>query len=466
MFKSNQQHIIRYIVVIANLLLVVMSVHYVAKADEFGESAFRAVWERSDKAVAEGKATRTWLWGPQPNTSRREAYRNAPGGERLVQYFDKSRMEINNPGSDRNSRWYVTNGLLVMELVQGRVQLGDDNFQAGNPAAIPVGGDTNGAGPTYASFKELVGKRSSERTGAVGESINRAGAVGAEVSAVSRDLAKYTKFVPETGHNVPDVFWDWMQRLDENWLFAMGYPVTEPYWSKFTVGGIERELLVQLFERRALTYNPANAPEWQIEMGNIGQHYFTWRYGSPNGATQPPVSTTPGANPTQPPMPNPNGTPTPAPTTSPTPTPSPSVTPTPPTDGLPTVLNEQERKFATLVNDYRQQNNLPPLRVDLKLQSAARWHAEDMAAKNYFDHIDSQGRNYPRRFVEYGYTDTPVNENIAAGGDAQTAFDLWKNSAGYNAIMLNPDYKAIGIGYAVNQNSTYVYYWSTAFGAK
>jgi hypothetical protein len=46
-----------------------------------------------------------------------------------------------------------------------------------------------------------------------------------------------------------------------------------------TVGGKAAHVLVQLFQRRALTYNPANAPAWQVEMGNIGQHYYQWRYG-------------------------------------------------------------------------------------------------------------------------------------------------------------------------------------------
>jgi hypothetical protein len=39
-------------------------------------------------------------------------------------------------------------------------------------------------------------------------------------------------------------------------------------------------VLVQLFERRILTYNPANPPAFQVEMGNVGRHYVAWRYGA------------------------------------------------------------------------------------------------------------------------------------------------------------------------------------------
>jgi hypothetical protein len=58
----------------------------------------------------------------------------------------------------------------------------------------------------------------------------------------------------------------------------MGYPITEPYWVRAKVGDKERWVLVQLFERRALTYTPDNPAAFQTEMGNVGLHYFEWRY--------------------------------------------------------------------------------------------------------------------------------------------------------------------------------------------
>ena len=38
-------------------------------------------------------------------------------------------------------------------------------------------------------------------------------------------------------------------------------------------------MLIQAFQRRVLTYMPGNAPPWQVEMGNVGRHYYDWRYG-------------------------------------------------------------------------------------------------------------------------------------------------------------------------------------------
>ena len=47
------------------------------------------------------------------------------------------------------------------------------------------------------------------------------------------------------------------------------------------VGGVEHDVLIQCFERRCLTYTPDNVTEWQVEMGNVGQHYYRWRYQQP-----------------------------------------------------------------------------------------------------------------------------------------------------------------------------------------
>ena len=55
----------------------------------------------------------------------------------------------------------------------------------------------------------------------------------------------------------------------------------EPVWISIQVNGENRSVLFQAFERRTLTYSPGNPPAWQVEMGNVGLHYYTWRYGSP-----------------------------------------------------------------------------------------------------------------------------------------------------------------------------------------
>ena len=68
------------------------------------------------------------------------------------------------------------------------------------------------------------------------------------------------------------------------WEAVAGLPITEPYWFVTTVGGQPAWVMAQLFERRVLTFTPSNAPEFQVEMGNVGRHYWEWRYGRPPAA--------------------------------------------------------------------------------------------------------------------------------------------------------------------------------------
>jgi hypothetical protein len=78
-----------------------------------------------------------------------------------------------------------------------------------------------------------------------------------------------------TGHNVPQAFVDYRGMVG---LSIIGYAITEPFRTTVTVSGRAREVVVQAFERRVLTYTADNPEAFRVEMGNIGQHYFRWRY--------------------------------------------------------------------------------------------------------------------------------------------------------------------------------------------
>src|SRR5262245_30909447 len=57
------------------------------------DSAFYNLWSRADGPLAMGTVARSWLWGPLPFSVANEGYAESPTGKRLVQYFDKARME-------------------------------------------------------------------------------------------------------------------------------------------------------------------------------------------------------------------------------------------------------------------------------------------------------------------------------------------------------------------------------------
>jgi hypothetical protein len=249
----------------------------------FAHPAIEAVWERDDGAVATGRASGTWLWGPGPFYTDYEPFSNLPEGNHLVQYFDKGRLEINDPAADPASRWFVTSGLLVQEMVSGRAQTGATGSYNLGPANVAVAGDGNSATtPTYAIFAGLQGPVQSRQ----GQPVTSLLATDGKVTLLQSPPANVTlsRFEPATGHNWADVLWAFVNSPGRpgkfDWLYALGYPISEPYWIHAPINGRDSLVLVQLFERRALTFNPANPTASQVELGNIGRHYFNWRYGS------------------------------------------------------------------------------------------------------------------------------------------------------------------------------------------
>jgi hypothetical protein len=282
---------------VAGVLLVLsalgpMAAAPVAAADSSLDPSMVALWERTDQAVANGTVDRSWLWGPQANHVLTEPYTYAqlPDNQRLVAYFDKSRMEINDPSGDPNDVWHVTNGRLVYEMMTGKVQIGQDPdlYSTVLPANIPVAGDPGSATPTYQTLGRLMGGAPDRTNQLVTATLDASGAVGEDLTPPSNVYdANYSSYPSDghmVGHNIPDVFWNYLTSqisplvAPADWVFVTGYPLTEPYWTRASVSGSETDVLVQCFERRCLTYTPRNDNPYKVEMGNVGQHYYAWRY--------------------------------------------------------------------------------------------------------------------------------------------------------------------------------------------
>jgi hypothetical protein len=285
-------------------LCVCLPLAPVRAAESFADPAFRALWERTDGPVAASRVQRTYLWGSAPlSAGMTERYAQSPTGTRLVQYFDKSRMEITNPTADPSSPSYVTNGLLVIELMTGRIQIGSDptQFEQRDPAAIDAVGDRDDPNaPTYATLAKLRDLPARAVGDPVAETVDRSGAVGAG----GPDGVAVAVQVPETRHAVASVFWAFMNSagpvgdgaggtmngpLFSTPFYATGFPVTEAYWTTVRVAGAPRQVLIQAFERRVLTYTPGNPTGYEVEAGNVGAHYYQWRYQSRPIATVDPA---------------------------------------------------------------------------------------------------------------------------------------------------------------------------------
>jgi hypothetical protein len=256
----------------------------VRAADSFASPAFQDRWQ-ADEAIVPN------YWGPLALASDglRETYADAPGGQRIVQYFDKGRMEITVP-----SHGGVTSGLLAKELVTGQIQTGNATFQTLNPANITLAGDDDRftdphypgktiSPPTYATLANLHAAFLDTKPQTIGAptTLEIASATTGNVPATYQDGASDPQGViaaydTVTGHNIPAAFARFRDRAG---IATIGLAISEPFWGTFKFGTSGKEVLVQVFERRVLTYTPDNPADYRVEMGNVGLHYYLWRYG-------------------------------------------------------------------------------------------------------------------------------------------------------------------------------------------
>jgi hypothetical protein len=269
---------------LALVLCALASIMPLSAATAFADLAFQAQWQQGEALIPN-------FWGPLATATggQQEPYKEAAGGRRLVQYFDKGRMELTN-GT-------ITNGLLATELVRGQVQTGDAAFQPQSPPAIPIVGDPDNAGPTYAQLATTASPlfdAAPDQMGAYTQAAVSASGSIAVSDAARTDAPTFAIYDTATQHNVPKAFADYRTKAG---LLTIGYALCEPFYANVMVAGVQQQVMVQVFERRVLTYTAANPAAFQVEMGNIGQHYYQWRY--PTGQPQmAPATTSPSVLPT------------------------------------------------------------------------------------------------------------------------------------------------------------------------
>jgi uncharacterized protein YkwD len=134
--------------------------------------------------------------------------------------------------------------------------------------------------------------------------------------------------------------------------------------------------------------------------------------------------------------------PDPAPPPRPSPSPPPSTTASAPSSGA----SAAEAAVVDIVNEERARAGCPSVRGEAALHDLARRHSADMAARGYFDHTDPDGRTPWDRAEAAGISGVG-GENIAMGApDARSVMDMWMDSPGHRANILNCDFTRIGVG--------------------
>ena len=102
-------------------------------------------------------------------------------------------------------------------------------------------------------------------------------------------------------------------------------------------------------------------------------------------------------------------------------------------------------QLLVLTNQQRQQNGLPPLSLDNKLDQAAQNKASDMLAKDYWAHISPTGTP-PWYFIKSaGYSYVYAGENLARGYTTSSdVVNAWMASPSHRENMLSDHYQNVG----------------------
>ena len=107
-----------------------------------------------------------------------------------------------------------------------------------------------------------------------------------------------------------------------------------------------------------------------------------------------------------------------------------------------------------MLNRFRAENGLGPLRRSAALDQAAAVHSADMAARGYMSHESPEGTTPGDRARAAGCNWTAAGENIAQSRNGIAgAMAFWEGSSGHRANMLSQTFTSYGLASAGNSHT-------------
>ncbi len=114
-----------------------------------------------------------------------------------------------------------------------------------------------------------------------------------------------------------------------------------------------------------------------------------------------------------------------------------------------------------LVNAYRREKGLRPLKLQPALTEAARAHSRDLAKWDRISHFGSDGSSPWDRVKRSGYRAKLAAENVGTGqASIQEVLSGWKASPGHNKNLLLPDAEHMGIALVKDPKTEFKTFWT------
>jgi uncharacterized protein YkwD len=123
-------------------------------------------------------------------------------------------------------------------------------------------------------------------------------------------------------------------------------------------------------------------------------------------------------------------------------------------------------KARDIINQYRKDKGLKPLKLNAELSEAAKAHSRDLAKWDRISHYGSYGSNPWDRVKRTGFKARLAAENVGTGQiDFNEVMRGWKESPGHNKNLLLGDATHMGIGLVQDPRTEFKSFWTLVIGS-
>jgi uncharacterized protein YkwD len=123
-------------------------------------------------------------------------------------------------------------------------------------------------------------------------------------------------------------------------------------------------------------------------------------------------------------------------------------------------------KARDIINQYRRDKGLKPLKLNAELTEAAKNHSRDLAKWDRISHYGSDGSNPWDRVKRTGYKARLAAENVGTGQvDFTEVFRGWQESPGHNKNLLLGDAQEMGIALVQDPKTEFKSFWTLVLGS-
>ena len=120
-----------------------------------------------------------------------------------------------------------------------------------------------------------------------------------------------------------------------------------------------------------------------------------------------------------------------------------------------------------IINQYRAEHGLKPLKLSTELTAAAKNHSRDLAKWDRISHYGSDGSNPWDRVKRAGFKARLAAENVGTGQiDFSEVMKGWKESPGHNKNLLLGDADYMGIALVQEPKTEFKSFWTLVLGSQ